>query len=54
MIRVLTVAFMISVALSFGSCMSPCRKAQKTNARLIAGKQDFGKKTKKWKRKQHY
>lgn len=54
MLRVLTFAAVAVFSLSMLSCASPCRKMQRTNAKLISGKETYGKKTGKWKRKQHY
>lgn len=54
MLRVLTIALAILFSASTWNCAGPCRKTQKTNQKLMAGKHDFGKKTGKWKRKQKY
>jgi hypothetical protein len=54
MLRYFLLSSAFVVSLSLGSCMSPCKKMQKTNGKLIAGKEDFGKKTKKYKKKQRY
>jgi hypothetical protein len=54
MLRILTISLTVLFAISLASCSSHCKKMQKTNNKLIAGKHDFGKKTGKWKRKQRY
>ncbi len=54
MLRYLTLAGFFVLSLSLGSCQSQCKKAQNNNKKLIAGNHDFGKKTKKWKKKQKY
>jgi hypothetical protein len=54
MLRYLLLSGIFAVSLSLGSCQSQCKKMQKTNNKLIAGNHDFGKKTKKWKKKQRY
>jgi len=54
MLRYIVLSGIFMVSLSLGSCQSHCKKMQKTNSKLIAGKEDFGKKTRKYKKKQRY
>lgn len=55
MLRYILLSGIFALSISLGSCAtSQCKKMQKTNNKLIAGKHDFGKKTGKWKRKQRY
>jgi hypothetical protein len=54
MLRYLILSGMFVLSVSLGSCRTHCTKMQRTNQKLIAGNHDFGKKTKKWKKKQHY
>lgn len=54
MLRHLMLAGIFTLSISLGSCQSQCKKMQHTNNKLIAGNHDFGKKTKKWKKKQKY
>jgi hypothetical protein len=48
--RALFFAFVFSLSLLGESCQSSCKKMQKTNGKLISGKETFGVKNKKYKK----
>ena len=48
--RTLILAFVFAFSLLGESCRSQCKHMEKTNARLISGKETFGLKNKKYKK----
>lgn len=50
MIRILTLATLLSFSLLGDGCHSACKKMAKTNGKLISGKETFGLKNKKYKK----
>jgi hypothetical protein len=50
MVRALFFLSVFGMALLGESCQSSCKKMQKTNGKLISGKETFGLKNKKYKK----